>query len=163
MTSSRKFFADFVRRSFEEFRAKPHDEYLAKMAVTAANDMAERMLHEHSGTARVSGFAVGQERKYRDALSDTECEAFGIVRDVAEGHKHFRLDRQPRRVSSAEQTGSRPTRWMNSAEQEVTWVNNVGEPITWVSNVIVKFDDGTERALLPMLEEVVGMWDRLTA
>jgi hypothetical protein len=164
-TPPRQFFEQFVRRSFEEFRAKAHDEYLAKMAVLSANDMAERMLHHYAETARVFGLRVGEENKYRDVLAARESETFGLVRDVAEGHKHFRLTRRSttRRVSSAEQTGAKPIRWVNNAGDEITFVNNAGEKLSFVSSVSVELDDRSQRLLLPLLESVVAMWDRLSA
>lgn len=163
MPGPRKFFEEFVRRSYEDFRASPSDEYLAKMAVANANDMAERMLHAFAGTPRVFRLCVGQETKYREKLAQ-DCEAFGIVRDVAEGHKHFRLTRRPesRRVSSSEQTGTRPIQFVNNAREPINFVNNAGQKLTFVTNVIVELDDGTTRPLLPLVEEVVAMWNRLS-
>jgi hypothetical protein len=165
MPPPRRFFEDFVKRSFDAFRAAPHDEYLAKMAVLSANDMAERMLHHYAETARVYGLKVGQENTYRDALVIREGEAFGIVRDVAEGHKHFRLTRRAatRRVSSAEQTGAKPLHFTNDKGKELIFLNNSGGRLTFVGNVSVDLDDRSHRQLLPVLEEVVVMWDRLTA
>lgn len=164
-STPRKFFENFVRRSFEEFRSAPNDEYRAKMAVLNANDMAERMLHYYAGTNRVYGYNVGEENQYRDALAAKECDEFGIVRDVAEGHKHFRLTRRTktRRVSSAEQTGAKPLRVVNNAGEELTLMNNAGEELTIVTNIIVELNDGSTRPLLPMVENVVAMWDRLSA
>lgn len=165
MEPPRTFFVDFVLRSYEAFRTKPHGEYEAKMAVISANDMAERMLHGYSGTARVYGFKVGQEYEYRNALAQKECDDFALVRDVAEGHKHVKLTRRSktRRVSSATQTGAHATRFVNNAGEPVTFVNNAGDPVTFVSNVIVTLDDDSTRPLLPVVEAVVAMWDRLSS
>lgn len=153
-----------MRRSYEAFRAKPHGEYEAKMAVLNANDMAERMLHHYSGTTHVFGFKVGEENQYRNALAERECDDFAIVRDVAEGHKHFKLTRRSdtRRVSAAEQTGARPVQFVNNTGEPATFVNNAGDAVTFVSNVIVTLDDGTNRPLFPIVEGVVAMWDRLS-
>jgi hypothetical protein len=163
-TPPRKFFEDFVRRSFEEFRANPHDEYLAKTAVANANDMAERMLHHYAKTYRVYGLDVGEASKYRQMLADKECDEFGLVRDVAENHKHFRLTRRAntRRVSSAAQTGSKSVKWKNNAGDEITFVNNAGEQVNFDTNVLVDLDDGSTRPLLPILEAVVAMWEKLS-
>ena len=124
--------------------------------------MAERMLHHYAGTARVHGLGLGEETKYRDRLAQ-DSDDFAVVRDVAEGHKHFRLNRRTRRVSSAEQTGAKPIRLTNDQGEEITWTNNAGEPLTFVTAVIVELDDGSTRPLLPMVEAVVAMWDRLSA
>lgn len=154
-----------MHRSYEEFRAKPHGEYEAKMAVLNANDMAERMLHHYSGTARVYGFRIGEESAYRNALAARECDEFALVRDVAEGHKHFKLTRRSdtRRVSSAGQTGSRAFNWTNKAGEPFAFFNNAGDSVSFVTDVIVTLDDGSTRPLLPVVGVVVTMWDRLSS
>jgi len=161
-TPPRQFFDEFVRRAVEEFRAKPHDHYLAMVAITFANVMAERMWHHYEATDRLYG--ATDESQYRDALTAGECSDFGLVRDVADGFKHFVLTRRAktRRVSSATQTGAGKVTWVNDKGEEITFVNDKGEEITFVGAVTVRLDDGTLRPLLPLLEEVVKMWDRLS-
>jgi hypothetical protein len=78
---------DFVIRSFEEFRAKPHDEYLAKFAAGHANVMAERIWHYYKDRDPARVFAAPTAGEYREALVKMECDDFGVVRDVAEGAK----------------------------------------------------------------------------
>lgn len=163
-TPPRMFFEQFVQRSYEEFRKSPADEYRAKMAVVAANDMAERMLNYYAGTARVYRYDAKQASLYREELATRECKEFAIIRDVAESHKHFRLTRRKssRRVSSAEQTGSKPITWTNNKGKELKWTNAAGKAITWRTDVIVEADDGSKHLLLPLVKSVVEMWDRLS-
>jgi len=151
-----------VRRSFEEFRVKTHDDYLAMVAVTFANVMAERMWHHYEGTARVHG--ASNEKEYREALAAKYCGDFSLVRDVADGFKHFKLTRRlkTRRVSFAEQTASKPVCIINDASEELMVTNDGGEKVTVRSDVIVELDDGSMRPLLPLLQKVVEMWDRLS-
>lgn len=163
MPTPRKFFEDFVVRSFKEFRAKPHEEYLAKIAAGHANVMAERMWYHYKDRDPARVFGARNAGDYREAVVKNECDDFGIVRDVAEGFKHVQLRRATRRVTSADQAGARKVVWTNTSGQEVTWVNDKGEAISWVGSVIVELDDGSERPLLPMLDAVVMMWDRLSA
>jgi len=161
-TMPREFFDKYVLRAFNDFCRNPNDEYLAITAVTYANIMAEWMWHHCKGTSHVYGAVT--ESQYRDALTSKECGDFGLLRDVADGFKHVRLTQRPksRRVSSADQTGAKPVRWMNATGEEVTWLNDAGDKVTWVSAIIIELDDGSTRPLLSMLADVVAMWDRLS-
>jgi hypothetical protein len=162
-TPPQLFFKQFVRRSFEEFRAKPEDEYLAKTAVMHANVMAERMWHAYKDTEPARVYSAVSASRYRDELTAKECDEFGLIRDVADGFKHLKLTQRPqtRRVSSAAQTGAKDVKWANAEGEEITWTNDMGEPITWRSAILVELDDGTSLPLMPALASVVAMWERL--
>jgi hypothetical protein len=162
MPTPRKFFVDFVVRSFEEFRVKPDDEYLATTAVTYANVMAERMWHYYKDAAPHRVYRAKRAERYRSELGDV-CGDFALVRDVAEVFKHVRLGRQDRRVTHADQTGAKDAVWTNDAGEEVRWTAAAGQEATWRTAVLVELDDGSVRPLLDALTSVVAMWDRLTA
>ena len=101
----RNFFDQHVLPNYDEWLAQPLDERCALNAVAAANNMAERVYHYWKDTDRAQVFDANTESKYRDELATRECGDFGLVRDVADAHKHLTLDRQSRRVSQASQTG----------------------------------------------------------
>ena len=144
----------------DDFRANP-EEYLAKVAVGHANVMAARMWHHYQGTPR--DYGAKSEGQYREAITANECADFGLVRDIADGFKHVKLTRPSRRVTSADQTGARHVTFTNGRGEAVTFVNDRGDGVVFLGPVIVELDDGTTRPLLPVLEAVVAMWDRLSA
>src|SRR6266849_3769465 len=145
-TPPRQFFEAYVLRSFNDFLAAPHDEYLAKTAVGHANVMAERMwkYYETIDAGRVYGTASSS--LYRDALAVNECADFGLVRDVAEGFKHYKLTHRKatRRVTKADQTGYEVAEWHNASGATATWRNASGSEASWGA-IIVNLDDGSRR------------------
>ena len=56
--------------------------------------------------AKVYGVSKKEEEKYRNELAARECSEFALVRDIADAHKHFELDRKPRRLTNPDQTGT---------------------------------------------------------
>ena len=161
MPTPREFFTEYVIRSFEEFRAKPHDIYLAMNAVRHANVMAEHMFRYYAYTAPDRVYYAKEPSDYRRKLADV-CPDFALVRDVADGFKHVQLSMPDRRVTHADQTGSKLAAWINNAGKEVMWTDATGEEVTWRTKVVVELDDGPERPLLPALIAVVALWERLT-
>jgi hypothetical protein len=101
----RAFFERHVLLNYRDWLASPLDERLAKNAVADANNMAARVFHywrSQDLMTKIQGAA--SEAQYRDHLSVRECPDFGLVRDVADAHKHVELDRPNRRVTRSNQT-----------------------------------------------------------
>jgi hypothetical protein len=162
MTPPRKFFQDFVLRSYREFQDQPGEEYLAKIAVHHANVMAERMWAHYKSSDPDRVFKTNDASAYREQLEQRECDGIGIIRDIDDAFKHVSLNRRTRRLTHHDQTGAAELRWLNDAGQEIKWMNAGGKPIRWSEFIVVRLDDGSERPLMPMLDEVVAMWDRLS-
>ncbi|HMZ56868.1 MAG TPA: hypothetical protein PLT48_18620, partial [Nitrospira sp.] len=66
----------------------------------ALNQLADHYWHCFEGTAAVSGATTLVE--FRRALT-AQCPSFGIIRDVADTHKHFGISRADRNISNASQ------------------------------------------------------------
>ena len=154
MSNPREFFEQMVKPSYRDWRAEPLAEHRAKATVGFANDMAERMFHYlvldkkygPRGTAR-----------YRDELA-INCSDFGLLRDIADNTKHFRIGRSNRKVSSAEQTSIGALTWERLGDkwEEAAW--------TWEESgslLIVTLDTGTQRSLISVVNNVMSMWEKL--
>ena len=152
-SSPKEFFFDFVMRSYEEWLEKPLDEYLAKIAVTDANIMAERIWHQLKDTNPGKVFNAASPGDYRNEVATRECADFGLVRDVAEGFKHVRLSRSTRRVSGKDQTGIGIIGFGEGGWGEGTYGGS--------DQIVVTLDDGTKRPLSAVLKNVVEMWNRI--
>ncbi len=113
MNMPRDFFETMAKPSYRDWRAEPLAQHRAKATVGYANDMAERMFH-HLGLEKV--YRDRGPAQYRDALAE-ECPDFGLLRDIADGTKHFRLDRASRKISSAEQTGPDALIWDKTGDK----------------------------------------------
>ncbi len=134
MNMPRDFFETMAKPSYRDWRAEPLAQHRAKATVGYVNDMAERMFH-HLGFEKV--YRDRGPAQYRDALAE-ECPDFGLLRDIADGTKHFRLDRASRKISSAEQTGPES-----------------GDLL------VATLDTGEQRSLISIVNNVMSMWERL--
>jgi hypothetical protein len=94
----RHFFDSHVMPNYHDWRASPLNERLAKNAVADANNMAARAFHHWRSLEPAKIYGAQKEGLYRDELAKRECQDFAILRDVAEAHKHFQLDRLTRRL-----------------------------------------------------------------
>jgi len=149
----RKFFEGHVLRNYHEWLASPLDERLAKNAVADANNMAARVFHYWRGRDLSKIHGATNEGEYRNELVARECHDFGLVRDVADAHKHVELDRPNRRVTRASQTAKGGMGW-----GEGGWGEGLfgGAP-----QLVVVLDDGSKRPLSAIMKNVIEMWKRL--
>src|SRR5712691_11545646 len=90
----RAFLDTMIKPALQSWREDPIAEHKAKAVVGYINDLAERY-----------GGILGRKdtNKVRDELS-AECADFGLVRDVADGTKHWNVSRPNSRIRSAEST-----------------------------------------------------------
>jgi len=148
----RDFFENHVKPNYNDWLAAPLDQRLAKNAVADMNNMAARVFH-HWGPGTAQVFGAKNEGEYRAALAANECADFGLIRDVADAHKHFRLDRPSRQLTHAGQTGLGQTGYGEGGYGE--------GPYGGGDALIVDLDGGTKRHLTAIAENVMNMWERL--
>jgi hypothetical protein len=115
--------------------------------------MAARVFHYWQGRDPSKIYGARNEGAYRNELTALECQDFGLVRDVADAHKHFELDRPNRRLTRADQTARGGMGWGEGGLGEGVFG---GGP-----QLVVKLDDGTKRALSAIMQNVIEMWQRL--
>ncbi|NQV81288.1 MAG: hypothetical protein HQ495_12100 [Alphaproteobacteria bacterium] len=149
----RAFFDNHVRPNYRAWLADPGQEYLAKNAVTEANNMAARVFHHWEGVDPTRIRGAKNEGEYRNLLAAHECPDFALVRDVADAHKHVTLDRASRQVTNASQTHVDSLGWGEATWGEAKW----GSP----PELVISLDDGSKRPLDAIMENVIEMWDRL--
>jgi hypothetical protein len=145
------FFAKHVEPAVADWRANELDERLAMNAAVALNQMADHYFHSlPAGDGRLLGASsVGT---LRDALERQE-PAFSLIRDVADAHKHVKLDRKHRKLSSADQTNVGTMGW-DDAEWGVAKWDSPPE-------LVVTLDTGKRRHFRGLIETVFTMWQRL--
>jgi hypothetical protein len=149
----RAFFQNHVLPNYTDWLAAPLNQRLAKNVVADANNMAARVFRYWQGRDAAAVYGTTSEGKYRDALVERECKDFGLLRDIADAHKHFQLDRPSRRLSRSDQTGEGALSW-----GEARWGEGVygGGP-----QLVVTLDDGSKRPLSAIVNNVIEMWERL--
>jgi hypothetical protein len=149
------FYAEFVRRAYDEYLSSPIDQYRAKTAVMHADIMAERTWKYYRNSAPKKIAYADSPRAYRKHLVG-ECPDFQLVWDICDGHKHVSLDRRDRKVSSAAQTGIRSTGGALGADAIGAAPLGGG-----TVSLIVTLDDGSVRNLVSILTNVIAMWEKL--
>jgi hypothetical protein len=148
----RKFFENHVTPNYKGWFASPLDERLAKNAVADANNMAARVFHYWRSRDSTKIYGATSEGQYRNELAVRECPDFGLVRDVADAHKHVELDRRNRRVTRADQTAKGGMGWGQGG---------FGEGVFGGPQLVVQLDNGTKRPLSAIMKNVIEMWQRL--
>ena len=150
----RDFFETMVKPSYWDWREEPLAPHRAKASFGYANDMAERMFHH---LKLEKDYPDRGPAQYRDALTE-ECPDFGLLRDIADGTKHYQLDRNNRRISGAEQTGPGALAWDTAGdkfEDAAFTFEESGELL------ITTTDSGEQRSLIAITSNVMSMWERL--
>lgn len=126
------------------------------MAVANSEVMAERMWNWWHKKAPIRIGNAKSARAYRSLLVEKECGDFQLIWDIHDGHKHVELSRPNRKVTSAAQTGIEITGRVFQPDVFQKSAFQVG-----TEKFLVKLDDGTERDIAEVLENVLKMWTRL--
>ncbi len=154
MKPPRRFFEETVKPSYSDWREKPRAEHRARATVGFLNDMADWMfLHLELNKT----YGIGGTGKYRAALTES-CPDFGLLRDVADGIKHYQLRRSNRKISTAEQTGRSAFVWETWGDR---WEDAAYNWEDTGDLLIVELDNGVQRSLISIVNNVISMWKRL--
>ncbi len=151
----RNFFENHVKPNYEDWLANPLSERLAKNAVSDANIMAERVFHHWKERDPTRVFSAEGPTPYRRAMVSNECDDFQLVWDVADGHKHVELDREPRQVTRKDQVGVGTLGYGEARYGEGVYGG--------AKQLVVTLNDGTKRPLSAIMENVMAMWERILA
>lgn len=85
-----------------EWRNSTNDLRLSMNLASALNNIAEYYWHEYKTENPERVFHKASVTAFRSALSEA-FTAFGLIRDIADGHKHMLLNRKDATVSSTDQ------------------------------------------------------------
>jgi hypothetical protein len=155
--SPRYFFDTFLEPNYRDWLVDTDNIRLAMNAAVSANQMADWCLiywsnHDRSKVGNVAPGKRGPDR-YRKFLVSNVCSDFSVIRDVADCHKHLRLENPNARITSATNVREGSLGW-----NEARWGEGKfgGTP-----QLIVYFDDATKRAFSAPMKNVFAMWDVL--
>jgi hypothetical protein len=127
------------------------EEWRFRLAAINVSHMADHVFafFNTSGQLHVIGSPSGP-RVYRDQLR-SECHEFGLIWDVADGHKHVLLDRKSAQVSRDEQVGFRRAGGAFSSGFSSAY-DRPGE------KVMIDLNNGTAKPGAPVLKRAQLMW-----
>lgn len=100
-----RFFESHVEPAFLDWQNSSGDLRLAMNLASSLNIIAEYYWHGVNKTNPAKVFNQRTPRKYREELAN-QFPPYGLIRDVADSHKHLVLDRSSASVSNAQQVGS---------------------------------------------------------
>ena len=144
-----EFFDTHVAPAMEEWRRAPTDIRLAMNAAVALNQMADHFWHGFAAVDPGRIFKTPNPGAFRAELA-TRNEHFALLRNVAEAHKHVKLSRPVRAVTSAGQAFIGETDYGLAAYDTGPWS---GGP-----SVVIELDNGQQRHLSATAEEVMQLW-----
>lgn len=150
-TIASEFFETHVLPALKEWRADETSERLGMALAVVLNQTADRYFHSFPlrDPKLLSATNPGELR----TKLTTRNASLALIRDVAEAHKHFKLDRSHREVTNATQTTVGQMGW-----DEAEW--DVGK---WDSppELVVTLDNGEKRHFSAIVDETVKLWESL--
>ena len=148
-TPAHEFYGAHVVPALAAWRSAPTDLRLANVAAVALYHVADYYWNSHWPDAADRVFGCASAGRFRARLAE-ESKEYALLRDVAEAHKHMKLDRTSRSVTDASQTEIRAT-----ASGETPY----GEgPYGGTPSVVIELDDGSKRHLSAIVDAVVELW-----
>lgn len=148
-TAAHDFYAEHVRPAVDAWRAAPTDLRLAKAAAVALYHQADHFWHAHCQEDAERVLGTTSPGAFRARLA-TRSPEYALLRDVAEAHKHVKLDRRSRRVTNADQTAVGATGYGEAPYGE--------GPFGGGPSVVITLDDGSKRHLSAIVSVVEKYW-----
>ena len=153
-TKAHEFFDTHVIPAYEEWTKDTNSIRLAMSAAVALNQMADHLWHAYANVDPSRVFNTVSPTAFRKEMSRRHVH-FAIVRDVAEAHKHVRLDRASRVITGGEQTALGATGWGEAGF-------GTG-PYGGGPSIVAELDDGTKHHFIHPAKEVLQLWMSILA
>jgi len=102
-TQAHEYFQIHAVPNVDAWMAQPTDMRLAMNAVVALYHMADHFWHAYSASDPSCVFSTSNSGLFRSELAKQDSH-FKVLRDIAEAHKHMKLDRSSRVLTQASQT-----------------------------------------------------------
>ncbi|WP_275288634.1 hypothetical protein [Halomonas elongata] len=148
-TVAHNFLDTHVVPNHEEWLVQPTDLRLAMNAVLSLYHMADHFWHAYGQTDPDRTFHTARAGEFRAEMARRDSR-FAVLRDVAEAHKHMRLDRPVRTVTESSQTAVGSTGYGEAGY-------GTG-PFGGGPSIVVVLDDGSKQHLSNLAYEVRQLW-----
>ena len=149
-TKAHDYFQLHVIPNLNSWRVQPTDIRLAMNAVVALYHMADHFWHAYAMSDSSRVFGTTSSALFRSDLAKQDGH-FKVLRDVAEAHKHMKLDRSPRVLTQANQTTVGETGFGEGGF-------GTG-PFGGGLSIVVELDDGSKHHLSYLAEQVTELWN----
>lgn len=140
-----KYFREFVTPAFEEWLADQENERRAMTLAGCLNNIPD---YSYQTLKEAGGYSFPEKVSiYRKTLEAKE-PSLGLVRDVADAHKHLKLDRSTRTLTNADQT----------APQSVGYGQGYGMRYGGGKALVLTLDDGSEEYFCTIVVSCYSHW-----
>jgi len=143
------FFDTHLIPNYKEWEANTLNLRLAMNASLSLFHMADHFWHSFCGSDPDRVFNEKNFRGFHNRINN-ECKNFRLLRDVANAHKHMKLDRSNRAITLSEQTSLRNPGYGESGYGSGPYGGGL--------SIVIILDDGTQRHLADILQTVKSYW-----
>jgi len=153
ISSARDFWIKVAQPDYEDFRDNPANLRKAFHAAMSLYHVVDWVWGDYESSPPLV-FNASSLDDLRSHIEHNECPDFGLIRDVSDSSKHFRLGRSSATVTSATEVITRGTGYGEGRYGEGPWGGS--------SRVVVELNSGV-RHFSAIATNVHEMWDRLFA
>ena len=144
---ARDYFQKHVTPSYHDWKSSQNSERLAMNLANNLNNLAEYYWHTFSKIAPDKIYNKKKLKEFRNVLAQDNM-SIALIRDIADAHKHLKLCRPRRNLTSAHQTSTRDIGY----GQAYGLVYGGGEVL------VVSMDNGNEKYFPIVAEEAYEYW-----
>jgi hypothetical protein len=144
------FFMRFVEPAIGDWRRDSVDVRLAMNIANSLNNLVEYYWHAFATTQPDRVFRANSLKEFRAELTQRN-EDIALIRDIADAHKHLKLNRADRTVTNANQTKG----------QIVGYGQAYGLCYGSGELLVVTLDDGEERYFALVAESTYAYWSSI--
>ena len=152
LSTAREFWDQVVRLDYQDFARAMTDLRCATHAALSLFHLHD-WLYVQFESDKSRMFDCSSKERLVEHLLSYEHADFGLIKDVANAHKHFKLDRGQPKIARASQVSVRGTGWGEGRFGEGPWG---GTP-----TVVVDLGNGQIRHFSAVARNVYEMWGRL--
>jgi len=142
------FFIKHVTPSIDDWRKSPNDERLAMNLANNLNNLVEYYWHFALANDRSKVFHKKTLKEFRSEIATNNIN-LGLIRDVADAHKHLQLSRHDRILTNADQTAS----------QKVGYGQAYGMCYGGGELLVITLDNGKEEYFPIIAEAAYKYWN----
>lgn len=142
-----EFLEKYVVPAYEEWQQSPRNLRLAMNLASSLNNLVDHFWHSFSGTEPTRVFNQKNSTEFRTKLNNQNIN-FGLIRDVADSHKHLRLGRADRKITNADQVKIR----------KIGYGHAYGLSYGGGEQIVIEMDDSSTRYFSTTAREVFEYW-----
>jgi hypothetical protein len=150
-TRAHDFYSQHVLPSIRDWETNETEMHRAMAVATNLSHLADYYRQSYSDAPErlLGARSLG---KFKAELARLHAE-YGLLRDVADAHKHLKLDRADRHVTSAGQSTTMSMGWGEAKWGQARW----GSP----EEVVVTDDSGEKHHFRALVQRTLQMWQGL--